>query len=180
MSHAMSQRWTVHRRDPDDLPDGCGDGDGDGDGAPRQRPVRVHPVIKSPHQRRRSHDRRRGHGVHILRALAFTTPRLPCRPAAPRSTGAAKDEDFRMTSRSSSRTPSVRWYRVVQIGAFVLGVLILVVAVALLLAGSVDWWLLALVGVINVVTAVSTLRALRRLDPPEFGTGVEERQRPEG
>jgi uncharacterized membrane protein YkgB len=84
-----------------------------------------------------------------------------------------------MAPRSSSRTQSVRWYRVVQVGALVLGVLILVVAAALLLAGSADWWLLALVGVINVVTAVSTLRAIRRLEPPEVGTRVEDRPRPE-
>lgn len=84
-----------------------------------------------------------------------------------------------MTTRSGRRERSVRWYRVLQSGAVVLGVLILVVAVALLLAGSADWWLLALVGVLNIVTAVSTLRALRRLDPPAVGGDVEERPRPE-
>jgi Na+-transporting NADH:ubiquinone oxidoreductase subunit NqrB len=83
-----------------------------------------------------------------------------------------------MATRSDRQRP-VRWYRTLQVGAVVLGVLVLVVAVALLLAGSADWWLLALVGVLNIVTAASTLRALRRLDPPELGSRVEERPRPE-
>lgn len=82
-----------------------------------------------------------------------------------------------MTSRSGRREHSVRWYRALQRGSLVLGVLILAVAVALLLAGSADWWLLGLVGVLNIVTAVSTLRALRRLEPPDVPPGPEERAR---
>ena len=82
-----------------------------------------------------------------------------------------------MTSRSGRRDHSVRWYRALQWGALGLGVLILAAAVALLLAGSADWWLLALVGVLNLVTSVSTLRALRRLEPPDVPPGPEERAR---
>jgi uncharacterized membrane protein YkgB len=84
-----------------------------------------------------------------------------------------------VTTRPGRQEHSVRWYRTLQRGAVVLGVLILVVAVALLLAGSADWWLLALVGVLNIVTAASTLRALRRLEPPDVPPGPEERARSE-
>ena len=61
----------------------------------------------------------------------------------------------------------MRFYRNLQIGALVLGVLILVVAAALFLSGSSDWWLLAIVGVVNLVTSLTTLRALRRLAPQD-------------
>ena len=72
-----------------------------------------------------------------------------------------------MTSRPPDRQHPVRFYRNLQVGALVLGVLILGVALALFLVGSADWWLLAVVGVFNIVTAVTTLRALRRTAPPD-------------
>lgn len=69
------------------------------------------------------------------------------------------------------------FYRNLQIGALVLGVLILGVAVVLFLAGSPDWWLLAIVGVVNVVTSLTTLRALRRNAPPDVPPPPEARSR---
>lgn len=71
----------------------------------------------------------------------------------------------------------MRFYRNLQVGALVLGVLILAVAMVLFLAGSPDWWLLAIVGVVNLVTSLTTLRALRRLAPQDVPPPPEDRGR---
>ena len=83
-----------------------------------------------------------------------------------------------MRSRPPAGRP-LRFYRNLQIGALVLGVLILVVALVLFLAGAPDWWLLAIVGVVNVVTAVTTLRAIRRNATPDVPPPPEDRGRSE-